>query len=231
MYTIDFINKIAPIIQKEAQKRGYKVCSAIIAQACIESAWGKSLLAYKYHNYFGMKCGSLWKGASVNLRTKEEYTKGILTTISDNFRAYGSIEEGIAGYFDFISTPRYSNLKTAKNAYEYLQFIKADGYATSSSYIQNNYNIVKQYNLMKYDNFKDSHKLLKKPAADKKSATKKQKAAAGTKKTITYKVVKGDTLSALAKKYNTTVNAIAKENNIKNVDLIYVGQVLKITKK
>lgn len=220
MYTVDFINKIAPIIQKEAKKRGYKVCSAIIAQACIESAWGKSLLAYKYHNYFGMKCGSYWKGASVNLKTKEEYTKGVLTTISDNFRAYDSIEEGVAGYFDFISTARYSNLKTAKNAYEYLQFIKADGYATSSSYIQNNYNIVKQYNLTKYDNFKDS-------LEDKKSTTKKQKAT----KTITYKVVKGDTLSALAKKYGTTVNAIAKENNIKNVDLIYVGQVLKITKK
>lgn len=224
MYTVDFINTIAPIIQKEAKKRGYKICSAIIAQACIESAWGKSLLAYKYHNYFGMKCGSYWKGKSVNLSTKEEYTVGTLTTIKDNFRVYDSIEAGVAGYFDFISTTRYSNLKTAKNAYEYLQFIKADGYATSSSYIQNNYNIVKQYNLTKYDNFEDS---LEKSTADKKSTTKKQK----TKKKITYKVAKGDTLSALAKKYNTTVNAIAKENNIKNVDLIYAGQVLKITKK
>lgn len=47
--------------------------------------------------------------------------------------------------------------------------------------------------------------------------------------TVTHKVVKGDTLSALAKKYNTTVNAIAKLNNIKNVNLIYVGQVLTIS--
>ena len=38
----------------------------------------------------------------------------------------------------------------------------------------------------------------------------------------------GDTLYALAKKYGTTVNAIAKLNNIKNVNLIYVGQVLTI---
>ena len=49
--------------------------------------------------------------------------------------------------------------------------------------------------------------------------------------TVTHKVVKGDTLSAIAKKYGTTVNAIAKLNNIKNVNLIYVGQVLTISGK
>lgn len=46
--------------------------------------------------------------------------------------------------------------------------------------------------------------------------------------TIKHKVVRGDTLSALARKYGTTVNAIAKLNNIKNVNRIYVGQVLTI---
>lgn len=49
--------------------------------------------------------------------------------------------------------------------------------------------------------------------------------------TVTHKVVKGDTLSAIAKKYGTTVDAIAKLNNIKNVNLIYVGQVLTISGK
>ena len=46
---------------------------------------------------------------------------------------------------------------------------------------------------------------------------------------VTYTVQKGDTLTAIAKKYNTTVNAIAKLNNIPNVNLIYVGQVLVIS--
>lgn len=44
----------------------------------------------------------------------------------------------------------------------------------------------------------------------------------------TYTVKRGDTLSAIAKKYSTTVSALAKLNNISNVNLIYVGQVLKI---
>lgn len=50
------------------------------------------------------------------------------------------------------------------------------------------------------------------------------------KKTITYTVQKGDTLTAIAKKYGTTVAAIVAENNIKNPNLIRVGQKLRITK-
>ena len=146
-----FIEQIAPLIQKESKARGYKVASPIIAQACCESAFGTSSLGYKYHNYFGMKCGSSWKGKSVNLKTKEEYTVGNLTTIRDNFRVYDSMEEGVAGYFDFISTKRYSNLKEATTPRQYLEFIKADGYATSSAYVATNMNLVDKYGLTRFD--------------------------------------------------------------------------------
>lgn len=147
----EFIQRIAPIIQEEASSRGYKVCSPIIAQACIESGFDTSLLAYKFHNYFGMKCGSNWKGKSVNLRTKEEYTAGTLTTIRDNFRVYQTMEDGVKGYFDFISTKRYANLKSATSPEEYLQKIKADGYATSSRYVQTNMDCIRKYNLFSWD--------------------------------------------------------------------------------
>ena len=147
-----FIEKIGPLIQAESKKRGYKVASPIIAQACCESAFGSSSLGYKYHNYFGMKCGSSWKGKSVNLKTKEEYTVGNLTTIRDNFRVYDSMEEGVAGYFDFISTKRYANLKEANSPRQFLEMIKADGYATSSTYVATNMTIVDKYGLTRFDN-------------------------------------------------------------------------------
>lgn len=146
-----FIEIIAPIIQEEAKKRGYLVCSPIIAQACIESGFNTSLLSKKFFNFFGMKCGSSWKGKSVNMKTKEEYSVGTLTTIRDNFRAYDSIEEGVCGYFDFISTKRYANLKTASTPEEYLTRIKNDGYATSSRYVQTNMDCIKKYSLDKWD--------------------------------------------------------------------------------
>lgn len=146
----EFIQKIAPLIQTEALARGYKVCSPIIAQACIESAYDGSVLAYKYHNYFGMKCGSSWKGRSVNLRTKEE-VNSTLVSIRDNFRVYATMEQGVSGYFDFISTKRYANLKDADTPEEYLKRIKADGYATSSSYVNTNMNCIRKWDLEEWD--------------------------------------------------------------------------------
>lgn len=145
-----FIETIAPLIQRESKARGYKVASPIIAQACCESGFGASSLAYKYHNYFGMKCGSAWTGKSVNLKTKEEYNSQ-LVSIRDNFRVYDSMEEGVIGYFNFISTKRYANLKDANTPREYLEFIKADGYATSSTYVATNMNLINKYILTKYD--------------------------------------------------------------------------------
>lgn len=145
-----FINSIAPLIVKYAKQYGYHVASPIIAQACCESAYGKSTLASKYHNYFGLKCGSGWTGKSVNMSTREEYSSG-LVTIRDNFRVYDSMEQGVIGYFEFLKYPRYSNLKSAKTPEEYLRLIKADGYATSSSYVNTNLNFINANNLRVWD--------------------------------------------------------------------------------
>lgn len=147
----EFIKHIAPMIQSEAKRRGYKICSTVIAQAIIEGAAGTSILAKTYHNHFGMKCGKSWKGKSVNLKTKEEYTVGNLTTIKDNFRVYDSDEQGVIGYFDFVSAPRYANLKEALTYKQYAELLKADGYATSSSYVQTLCNTVVKYDLNKWD--------------------------------------------------------------------------------
>lgn len=147
----EFIKQIAGYVQKYAPQYGIKCCSAIIAQAILESGWGKSKLAAQYHNYFGLKCGTKWTGPSVNMTTQEEYQTGTLTTIKDNFRVYGSIEEGVKGYFEFIQLDRYKNLKGITDPETYLQTIKNDGYATSSAYVKNNMALVNQYNLTQYD--------------------------------------------------------------------------------
>lgn len=150
---LDFINRIGPVIQAYAMANGYRVASPIIAQACLESRYGDSALAKKWNNFFGMKCGSAWKGRYVNLRTMEEYSKGTLTAIRDNFRAYDSMEEGVKGYFDFISSKRYAALKDAATPREYLERIKAAGYATSSTYVSSNLNVISLHGLTRYDKF------------------------------------------------------------------------------
>lgn len=45
---------------------------------------------------------------------------------------------------------------------------------------------------------------------------------------LTYIIKKGDTLTSIARKHNTTVNKLVELNNIKNPDLIYANQILKI---
>ena len=67
-----------------------------------------------------------------------------------------------------------------------------------------------------------------KPVTKPNVAKPKQKTKVTTKKEIVYTVKKGDTLSAIAKKYKTTVKKLVKDNNIKNANLIYPNQKIKI---
>ena len=151
--TEEFIQCIAPLVIKYAPQYNVKVYSPIIAQAILESASGESSLGKQYNNFFGLKCGTLWTGKSVNLRTGEEYTPGSYTTISANFRVYDTMEEGVRGYFEFLfrNRTRYNNLIGETDPYEYLVKIKADEYATSSNYVRNVYNVIKSYNLTRFD--------------------------------------------------------------------------------
>lgn len=154
-----FIDKVASTTKKYSPRYGIKIISPIIAQSILESNWGKSQLASKYHNYFGMKCGSSWNGKSVNLKTNEEFIPGTITNITSNFRVYDSFDEGIKGYFEFINKPRYANLKGITDPMKYLETIKSDGYATSDTYVTKNMKIITEYNLTRYDSKKTPNEI------------------------------------------------------------------------
>ena len=146
-----FIVDIAGYVKKYAGLYGILVYSPVIAQAVLESGWGESRLASQYHNYFGLKCGTRWTGRSVNMRTQEEYMEGTLTSIRDNFRVFDSMEEGVKGYFEFIQLERYRNLQGIRDPQEYLETIRADGYATSFSYVEDCMKVIRQYELTRFD--------------------------------------------------------------------------------
>lgn len=149
-----FINEFAPVVQKYAVANGYHigVVPAMIAQACLESFYGTGLssLASKYHNYWGMKAGSGYTGKTVNMKTGEEYTPGVITTIRDNFRAYDTMEQGVQGYFDFLKYPRYAPCKNCTTPEEFALTIKNCGWATSSTYTKNIIAKVDSLGLRKY---------------------------------------------------------------------------------
>ncbi|KRK36916.1 mannosyl-glycoprotein endo-beta-N-acetylglucosamidase [Amylolactobacillus amylotrophicus DSM 20534] len=150
---LDFINEVAPIAQKINKQYGI-YASVTIAQAALESDFGRSVLAAKYHNLFGVKGSDL--SNTKELETKE-YLNGSWVTIKDRFRVYSSIEESITDHsLLFVNGTTWNN-----NQYEHVlaadspasaaKALEQDGYATDPTYAQKLIELIKQYNLTKYD--------------------------------------------------------------------------------
>lgn len=195
MTNSEFIEQIATYVKKYAYLYGIEVHSPIIAQAILESGWGKSSLASEYHNYFGLKCGGAWKGKSVNMATQEEYTAGVMTDIRDNFRVFDSMEDGVKGYFDFINYSRYANLKGVKDPEEYCRLIKADGYATSSRYVDSLLRVIRENNLTRFDTYEPINEEPKKEDGDdmrKEELTGDILTGAEIIEILAKRVIKGD---------------------------------------
>lgn len=252
----EFIPTIAPLVVAENNKRGKPLYpSVVIAQAICESGWGQSQIMMKANAIFGIKATSSWKGKVYNANTKECYDGVSYTNINACFRAYNNLQESIADYFDLITkAERYRKACVANSPLECITAIKNGGYATSPTYINTIMSIINSNNLTKYDvdnvensvdNSKSIEELAKEVIAGKYGNGEERKQKLGdlynevqkrvneilrgnTQKEEIYIVKKGDCLCNIAKKFNTTVEKIAKDNNITNVDLIYVGQKLII---
>lgn len=145
-----FIEKVGSAAVK--WYKTYKILPSLtIAQAILESAWGKSGLAKQCHNYFGMKwvkgCGCGYKTYS----TKEQRSDGTYYTVNAKFRKYSSLENGIKGYYRFLSYKRYANLKGVTDYKKACELIRKDGWATSLSYTKSLINLIERYKLDSYD--------------------------------------------------------------------------------
>lgn len=253
----EFIPTIAPLVVAENQRRGNPLFSSVvIAQAICESGWGQSKIMMKANAIFGIKATSSWKGKVYNSNTQECYDGSTYTNITACFRAYNSLAESISDYFDLITKlERYRKATVAETPLECITAIKNGGYATSPTYINTIMSIINSNNLTKYDNVEDVEnsvdnsksieELAKEVIAGKYGNGEERKQKLGslysevqkrvneilrgnTQKEEIYIVKKGDCLCNIAKKFNTTVEKIAHDNNITNVDLIYVGQKLII---
>lgn len=250
----EFIPTIAPLVVAENNKRGNPLFSSVvIAQAICESGWGQSKIMMKANAIFGIKATSNWKGKVYNANTQECYDGSTYTNITACFRAYNSLSESISDYFDLITkSERYRKACVSNSPLECITAIKNGGYATSPTYINTIMSIINSNNLTKYDNVENSvdnsksiEELAKEVIAGRYGNGEERKQKLGSlynevqkkvneilkgniKREKIYIVKKDDCLCNIAKKFNTTVEKIAKDNDITNVDLIYVNQKLII---
>ncbi len=151
---IDKLSKLAVAEYKRRKKAGRKwvLPSVCIAQAALETGWGTSPLMVKANAYFGIKAGTDWKGRVYSTKTQECYNGRDYTTITDLFRAYDSLKDSVADYYDLITgLDRYSGACNQQDARKCIQAVKDGGYATSPAYVTNVMSIINQYGLTKYD--------------------------------------------------------------------------------
>ena len=149
----DFILSIVPYVSSWKNYLGYGVVSAIVAQACLESAYGSSDKA-KHNNYFGLK----YKGNRVSCYSEifsaysaEQLPDGAYITIKTDWYGFSDINNGVHGYYEFINIDRYKQARAASDPRTYLQALKDAGYATSINYVDNCMAVINKYNLTKYD--------------------------------------------------------------------------------
>lgn len=127
------------------QMREHKIPASItMAQAILESSAGRSELAQKSNNHFGIKRGSTWTGPTV---THNDDRNG------EHFRKYDTVLESYEDHSRFLLRERYQRLFRL-NVYDYKGWahgLKACGYATSPTYATRLIALIENYRLYELD--------------------------------------------------------------------------------
>ena len=165
MTELQVIQKIGPLCTADQERTGI-LASVSLAQFILESGYGKSELAQKANNVFGMKKslsgntwgGSAWDGVSVYKKeTKEQNPDGSYVSVTADFRKYPCVEDSIADHSAYLlgakngERLRYEGLKGCADYKKAVQIIKDGGYATSLTYAEKLCSIIEKWKLTRYD--------------------------------------------------------------------------------
>ncbi len=205
-HTEAYIQKFAPIAVKKMHEHNIPA-SITLAQGVLESGSGRSQLARRSNNHFGIKCHRGWQGHSV---THDDDEKG------ECFRKYKYPETSYEDHSQFLLTrSRYASLFKLKHTdYKGWAYgLKKAGYATDRKYPQKLISIINKYNLTQYDRIKPDES--------------KDVAVILNNESTVYKVQKGDTLYSIARKHDISVAYLKRINGLTD-NTISIGQGLLV---
>ena len=207
--TQDYIDRFAGIAIEEMN--AYKIPASItLAQGVLESGSGRSPLALKSNNHFGIKCHKGWKGKSVSHDDDR---------LGECFRKYKDPRQSYEDHSKFLtSRSRYANLfKLSITDYiGWAYGLKKAGYATDPKYPKKLINIINKYQLYVYDGLSNTSNLI----------TEQPKVSLTNQSSGNFYVVKkGDTLYSIAKRNQTTVERLVEINGLSDFT-IGIGQEL-----
>jgi len=133
----EFANRLAPAATEAARTTGIPA-HFMVAQAALETGWGKSeprrADGGPSFNVFGIKAGRGWPGA-VAEATTTEYVDGVAQKQIERFRAYASYAEAFRDYAAVLSAnPRYAGVLGAQDGATFARGLQRAGFASDPLY-------------------------------------------------------------------------------------------------
>ncbi|MCC7370574.1 MAG: glucosaminidase domain-containing protein [Chloroflexi bacterium] len=148
----DFIMKIAPGARASMRKTGVPA-SVALAQAILESDWGRSKLTREANNLFGIKAYRDPGSAGIYEINTWEVIGGRNVTVLAAFKAYTTLADSIVDHGNwFHDNRRYADaLAVRANPRAFAYAINAAGYATDPAYAPKLIQLMDRFNLYAYD--------------------------------------------------------------------------------
>ena len=151
----EFVNTMLPMAEEAAARIGVDP-RYLVAQAALETGWGKSVMRAQdgssSHNLFGIKAGSSWKGDSARAITSE-FRNGEMVRETAQFRSYDSYKDSFHDLVTLLQTNnRYQDVvKSADNPEQFVRELQKAGYATDPDYASKISQIARQ--MSSYQNY------------------------------------------------------------------------------
>ena len=134
---VEFMTTLKPLAKKAADT--LEVDPAIlIAQAALETGWGKKVIqnsAQSSHNLFNIKVDKRWEGDQMRTNTLE-FHDGVAVKEKAAFRSYDSYDASFMDFVNFLQqNPRYKTALTqTDNPERFMESLHQAGYATDPKY-------------------------------------------------------------------------------------------------
>jgi peptidoglycan hydrolase FlgJ len=160
---VDFAREVWPHAERAARQLNVAP-EAILAQAALETGWGRHVMARgdgsSSLNLFGIKAGGNWRGDSVS-RPTLEYADGVARREVAKFRSYPDVAASFVDYVELIGEhPRYASVRNrGDDAEAFARALQESGYATDPAYAE------KIGNVLQGETMRDALRALKSGAA------------------------------------------------------------------
>lgn len=147
----DFLKRMVPAALALQARTGLPA-SVTLAQAILESDWGRSALAREHNNYFGIKAHDLPVAPNAARYRTTEFRDGVARREPAAFARYESVEDCLDDYAAVLSRGRYAPARAvASNPAAFARALQRCGYATDPRYAHKLLLLIRRYRLDQYD--------------------------------------------------------------------------------